>query len=95
MASNFGELREVRLVLPEPYLRTPPKLLNSLGIPDNPYYRTADVCSVLGITPELFRSRLYTGKYPEFKRDGKGRLFSTEDLQMLIKLSQQLGKPAN
>jgi hypothetical protein len=42
--------------------------------PDKPYYRTTDACGLLGIKPELFRYRLYTGKYPEVKRDGKGRL---------------------
>lgn len=91
-AANFGEVREVRVMLPEPYLRTPPKSLNVLGIPDKPYYRTTDACTILGIKPELFRYRLYTGKYPEFARDGKGRLFSLEDLQMLMRLSQQQPK---
>ena len=89
MASNFGEIREIRLVLPEPYWRTPPTPLNSLGIPDKPYYRTTDVCALLGIKPELFRYRLYTGQYPEFPRDGKGRRFSFEDLQILMRLSPQ------
>jgi hypothetical protein len=77
-------------VLPEPYLRTPPISLNLLGIPEKPHYRTADVCALLGIKPELFRYRLYTGKYPEFKRDGIGRLFNLEDLQLLMKFSQQV-----
>ncbi len=86
-ASNFGDLGEVKLVLPEPYLRTPPISLNSLGIPDKPCYRTTDACALLGIRPDLFRYRLYTGKYPEFKRDGKGRLFSLEDLKMLLEFS--------
>jgi DNA invertase Pin-like site-specific DNA recombinase len=35
-ASNFGGIREVTLGLPEPDLRTPPKVLNSLGIPNKP-----------------------------------------------------------
>ena len=88
-ASNFGDVREIRLVLAGPYLRTPPTSLNLLGIPDKPHYRTADACALLGIKPELFRYRLYTGKYPEVKRDGKGRLFSLEDLNILMGLSQQ------
>jgi hypothetical protein len=64
--------------------------LNLLGIPEKPRYRTADVCTVLGIKPELFRYRLYTQKYPEFERDGKGRLFSIEDLRKLIEISEHL-----
>lgn len=80
-------------MLPEPHLRTPPKPLNSLGIPEKRYYRTTDVCSVLGIKPELFRYRLYTGKYPEFPRDRKGRLFTPDDLRLLLELSQHFGSP--
>ena len=85
-ASNFGGSREIRIVLPDPYLRTPPKLLNSLGIEKKLHYRTTDACALLGIRPDLFRYRVYTGRYPEFKRDAKGRLFSEDDLRLLVGL---------
>ena len=85
-ASSFGESSEIRLVLPEAYLRTPPKPLNPLGIEKKSQYRTTDVCALLGIGPDLIRYRVYTGRYPEFKRDTKGRLFSEDDLRLLVGL---------
>ena len=87
---NLVPVAKSRLYCRNLNLRIPPKPLNLLGIPEKPCYRTADVCTVLGIKPELFRYRLYTQKYPEFERDGKGRLFSIEDLRTLIEISEHL-----
>jgi hypothetical protein len=85
-----NSVRDTRFIshCPSPYLRDPPKLLNRLGIPERNYYRTADVCALLGIRPDLLRYRFYTGRYPEVEQDGKGRRFSLADLCELLRLTE-------
>lgn len=73
--AKFGTGQQIDIRLPEPHLRHPPKPLNQLGIPQKNHYRTADVCTVLGIRPDLLRYRFYTGQYPEVAQDGKGTPF--------------------
>jgi len=64
--------------------------MNSLGLPDKKRYRTTDACALLGISADLFRWRIRTGKYPdsEFK-DAKGRIFAFHELQKLYDIKHQ------
>jgi hypothetical protein len=57
---------------------------------ENTRYRTADVCSVLGISPDLFRWRVLSGKYPDVKKDGRGRVFTLEDIDKLVQIRPEL-----
>jgi hypothetical protein len=83
-------MREILITLEKPYRREPPIKLNKFGIPENTRYRTADICAILGISPDLFRWRVLSGKYPEVKKDGRGRLFTLEDIDMLIQIRPEL-----
>jgi hypothetical protein len=55
-------------------------------------YRTADVCSVLQITPHALRWRSIRGKYPTVKRDGWGRIYTLEDIEKMIASPPTLDK---
>jgi hypothetical protein len=46
---------------------------------------------VLGISPDLFRWRILSGKYPEVKMDGRERTFTLEDIEMLAKVPAKIG----
>jgi hypothetical protein len=84
MDAQFGATREIEITLDEPYRREPPPRLNRFGIPAKSKYRTADVCSILQITPDLLRWRSLQAKYPKVKRDGRGRIFTAEDIEMML-----------
>jgi hypothetical protein len=58
--------------------------LNEFGISEKIKYRTADVCSILGISPDVLRWRSLHGKYPEVTRDGRGRVYTLRDIQRMI-----------
>jgi hypothetical protein len=88
--SHFGAGREIEITLEKPYRKDPPPKLNRLGIPEKNRYRTADVCTVLKISPDLFRWRILRGKYPEAKRDATGRLFTLADIERLVEHKPQL-----
>jgi hypothetical protein len=90
-ASNFGAGREVTLVLREPYPAYFPQAIEfawhsgEAPLPDcRRLHRPRHQTRVVSIPA-------YTQKYPEFERDGKGRLFSIEDLRKLIEISEHLG----
>jgi hypothetical protein len=83
-------MREILITLENPYRKDPPQKLNKYGIPEKTRYRTADICQFLGISPDLFRWRIISGKYPEVKKDGRGRIFTLEDIEMLAKIRPEL-----
>jgi hypothetical protein len=72
------------LLCPKPIVAELP--LNDLGIPIRDRYRTGDVTKVLRISPDLFRWRLRQGHYKGIEpgRDAKGRLFTLEQIRMMI-----------
>ena len=72
--------------------KDPPLRLNKFGLPEKSRYRTADVCALLGISPDLLRWRFLTGKYSEARRDGRGRVFNVEDLESILAQNKKLGK---
>jgi hypothetical protein len=90
--SNFGAEREIEINLEGPYRRVLAARLNKFGLPEKIRYRTGDVGTVLGISPDLLRWRFLTGKYSEVRRDGRGRLFTLDDLEAIIAQTQNLGK---
>jgi len=45
---------------------------------------------MLGISPDLFRWKILFGKYPEVKKDGRGRIFSLEGIDKLIQNRPEL-----
>jgi hypothetical protein len=61
-------------------------------IPEKTRYRTADICEILGISPDLFRWRVLSGKYAEVKKDGRGRIFALEDIDKLIQIRPGLNQ---
>ena len=79
--ANFGANVEIKL--DRPFRRYPPRILNRYGLPTKPYYRTSDVCKVLGISPDVLRYRFMTGKYREVERDGWGRIFRLQAIEEL------------
>jgi hypothetical protein len=83
-------MREILITLKKLYRKDPPKKLNKFGIPENTRYRTADICKVLGISPDLFRWRIISGKYPEVKKDGRGGIFTLDDIETLVKVRPRL-----
>jgi hypothetical protein len=84
MDAEFGARREIEITLGKPYRKELPTRVNRFGIPEKITYRTADVCSVLRITPDLLRWRSLQGKYPNVKRDGRGRIYTLEDIERMI-----------
>jgi len=65
-------------------------LTDKLDIPENTRYRTADICAILGISPDLFRWRVLSGKYAEVKKDGRGRIFTLEGIDKLTQIRTEL-----
>jgi DNA-binding transcriptional MerR regulator len=54
------------------------------GLPRKRHYNTKEVAKVLGISADLLRWRIKTGKYPDARRGNAGRrLFSVEDVVAL------------
>ena len=90
--SHFGAEREMEISLEGSYRKDPPLRLNKFGLPEKSRYRTADVCALLGISPDLLRWRFLTGKYSEARRDGRGRVFNVEDLESILAQNKKLGK---
>ena len=82
--AQFGAGREIEITLEKPYRKEPPPQLNRFGIPAKSKYRTADVCAVLRISPDVLRWRSLQGKYPRVKRDGRGRIFTLEDIESML-----------
>ena len=80
--------------LDSPYLKVPEPPLNDLNLPlDKSTYTTSDLCSVLKISPDTLRQRIYAGHYPEPDRDKNNRRFFTESqIRLIIKLTQSLFK---
>jgi hypothetical protein len=68
--------------------------LNDLNLPINKSsYTTADLCSVLKISPDTLRQRIYAGHYHEPDRDKNNRRFFTESqIRLVIKLTQSFIK---
>jgi len=87
-----GAEREMEISLEGSYRKDPPLRLNKFGLPEKSRYRTADVCALLGISPDLLRWRFLTGKYSEARRDGRGRVFNVEDLESILAQNKKLGK---
>ena len=91
--AQFGAGREIEITLEKPYRKEPPLRLHKFGIPEKSRYRTADLYKVLHIDPNLLRWRFLRGKYPEVKRDGRGRIFTADDIERMLneppKLDQQ------
>jgi hypothetical protein len=84
MDAQFGAGREIEITLEEPYIKEPPPQLNKFGIPAKSKYRTADVCAILQIAPDVLRWRSLKGKYPLAKRDGWGRIYTLEDIEIML-----------
>ena len=91
--SHFGAERKIEITLEKPYRKEPPPRLNSFGFPAKPRYRTGDVCAILRVSPDLLRWRFLTGKYSEVGRDGRGRIFTIEDVKRLISQTCNLNDP--
>ena len=90
--SHFGAEREMEISLEGSDRKDPPLRLNKFGLPEKSRYRTADVCALLSISPDLLRWRFLTGKYSEARRDGRGRVFNVEDLESILAQNKKLGK---
>jgi hypothetical protein len=52
--------------------------------------QTADVCEILVISPKLVRWAFLRVKYPAVKRDGRGRIFTAEDIERMLNELQRL-----
>ncbi len=82
--AQFGAGREIEITLEKPYRKNPPARLNKFGIPEKTKYRTADVCAVLRISPDILRWRSLRGKYPNVRRDGWGRIYTLDDIEGML-----------
>src|SRR5262245_9616310 len=82
--SHFGARHEIEISLEEPYRKVPTPRLNKFGLPEKSRYRTENVCILLGISSDLLRWRFLTGKYSEVRRDGRGRVFTLDDLEAIL-----------
>ena len=60
------------------------------GLPRKRRYTTKEVANVLGISPDLLRWRIKTGKYPDAQRGTAGRrLFTIDDVVTLSRGRQE------
>ena len=87
---SSNHLPLLRIPVNPPYLRHPDPLVNDLGLEQKDYYMTCDVCKVLKIKPDTFRQRIYRGYYPEFQKIGVKRIFTLEQIKVLIKITEGL-----
>jgi len=76
----------IKIPINPPYIKLPEAYINELGLPAKEYYRTKDVCQCLGISPDLLRYRLRTGKYPESEIVNGKRFFTYEYCRMIIRI---------
>src|SRR4029453_15462107 len=90
--SHFGARREIEISLEEPYRRVATPRLNKFGLPEKSRYRTEDVRAVMGISSYLLRWRFLTGKYSEVRRDGRGRVFTLDDLEAILAQTKNLAE---
>ena len=74
------------------YLKLQERKINDLGLPVKPYYTTADVCSLLTISPDTFRHRLRQGHYPEPIKVGGKRRFQIVQIKNILKITVELAK---
>jgi hypothetical protein len=78
-------LTTIKIPINPPYLRSPEHPVNDLGLPVKEHYRTQDACRILVISPDLFRYRIRTGKYPESTSVNGKRIFTDDYIRALIK----------
>jgi len=65
--------------------------LNQYGLPTKDFYRTEEVCRVLGISPDLYRHREAVGGYPKPQRGAnERRRFTLSDVEKLLGISKRL-----
>lgn len=90
----FSQSISQHITLPEPYLSKPASKLkrNKLGLIENDYYMTCDVCKVLKISPDTFRARIYRGFYPEPDKIGDKRIFTYDQIIDLVDITKKLIK---
>ena len=79
---QYTDILRVKVV--PPYLRALETPVNDLGLPEKDYYTTADVCKLLGISPDTFRYRMKQGYYPDVERVGGKRRFNEEEIREII-----------
>ena len=91
-AESFHNFISLRIVVDPPYIKHPKIFLNDLGLPEKEYYRTQDVCKVLGVSGETFRARIHHGHYPEMPQNGGRRFYTYNDIKKLKMITKELHK---
>jgi len=81
-------LFSIRFPIDPPYSKIILPPLNDLGLPQKELYTTADVCQVLGISPDNFRHRMLAGHYPEPGRIRDKRRFTEEQVREIMRIDE-------
>jgi len=91
-AYSYSNFITLQLIIDPPYIKHPKVFINDLGLPDKKYYKTQDVCQILGVSGETFRARIRHGHYPEMPQIGGKRFYTYNDIKKLKMITRDLYK---